>query len=76
MMSKKETFENTLKELELIVEKLESGSLGLDEMLELFEKGIKLTESCQSDLEEAENKIKTIMKTADGFIKKDGVQNS
>jgi len=75
-MSKKETFENTLKELELIVEKLESGSLGLDEMLELFEKGIKLTESCQSDLEEAENKIKTIMKTADGFIKKDGVQNS
>ncbi len=76
MMSKKETFENTLKELELIVEKLESGSLGLDEMLELFEKGIKLTESCQSDLEEAENKIKTIMKTTDGFIKKDGVQNS
>tara|TARA_B100000686_G_C15817271_1_gene491793 strand:+ start:164 stop:391 length:228 start_codon:yes stop_codon:yes gene_type:complete len=75
-MSKKETFENTLKELELIVEKLESGSLGLDEMLELFEKGIKLTESCQSDLEEAENKIKTIMKTTDGFIKKDGVQNS
>ena len=76
MMSKKETFENTLKELELIVEKLESGSLGLDEMLELFEKGIKLTESCQSDLKEAENKIKTIMKTTDGFIKKDGVQNS
>ena len=76
MMSKKETFEDTLKELELIVEKLESGSLGLDEMLELFEKGIKLTKSCQSELKEAENKIKTIIKSSDGFIKKTGVQNS
>ena len=75
-MSKKETFEDTLKELELIVEKLESGSLGLDEMLELFEKGIKLTKSCQSELKEAENKIKTIIKSSDGFIKKTGVQNS
>ena len=76
MMSKKETFEDALKELELIVEKLESGSLGLDEMLELFEKGIKLTKSCQSELKEAENKIKTIIKSSDGFIKKTGVQNS
>ena len=75
-MSKKETFENTLKKLELIVEKLESGSLGLDEMLELFEKGIKLTKSCQSELKEAENKIKTIIKSSDGFMKKTGVQNS
>ena len=75
-MSKKETFENTLKELELIVEKLESGSLGLDEMLELFEKGINLTKSCQIELKEAEDKIKTILKTSDGFIKKSGVQTS
>ena len=76
MMSKKETFEDTLKELELIVEKLESGSLGLDEMLKLFEKGIGLTKSCQSELKEAENKIKTIIKSSDGFMKKTGVQNS
>ena len=34
MMPKKETFENTLKKLELIVEKLESGSLAFEEKLE------------------------------------------
>ena len=75
-MSNKESFEDTLKKLELIVEKLESGSIGLDEMLELFEQGIQLTKSCQKELQDAEDKIKTIVKSNDNFIKKSGIQSS
>jgi len=44
-MAGKENFESNLKELEEVVKALESGEVSLDEMLSLFEKGIKLTKS-------------------------------
>ncbi len=62
----KETFENNLKELEGIVKALEGSDVSLDEMLELFEKGIKLTKSCTSQIENAEQKISVLMKNKDG----------
>lgn len=52
--------EQSLKDLEHIVEQLEKGDLPLDESLALFEKGIKLTKGCQKTLSEAEQKIQTI----------------
>lgn len=54
------TFEENLKELELIVAKLESGEAGLDEALELYEKGIKLSALCKERLETAKQKIETL----------------
>lgn len=54
------TFEENLKELELIVAKLESGEAGLDESLELYEKGIKLSALCKERLETAKQKIETL----------------
>ena len=74
-MAKKDTFEHTLKQLESIVVELESGSLDLDKMLELFEKGIELTHSCQSQLKEAEVKIRTILQDGDKFIEKSGISS-
>lgn len=62
----KETFENNLKELENVVKTLEGSDVSLDEMLELFEKGIKLTQSCTKQLETAEQKITILMKNKDG----------
>ena len=62
----KASFENNLKELENIVKTLESSDVSLDEMLELFEKGIKLTKSCTNQLETAEQKITVLMKNKDG----------
>ena len=51
--SKKEvTFEDALKQLEEIVEKMESGELSLDENLKQFEKGSALTKFCQEKLKE------------------------
>lgn len=67
----KESFENNLKELEAVVKALERSEISLDEMLELFEKGIKLTKSCTSHLEEAEQKISILMKNKDGEMQKE-----
>ena len=53
-------FESSLKELETLVETIENGQLSLDESLEVFEKGIKLTQFCQKTLNEAEQKIQIL----------------
>lgn len=56
--------EQSLKNLETIVEQLEKGDLPLNESLNLFEKGIKLTQICQTSLTEAEQKIQTITESS------------
>lgn len=58
-----ETFEKTFKELGEIVEKMEHGDLSLDQSLDCFEKGIKLSKTCQQLLEKAEQKVETLLKT-------------
>ena len=63
-MTTKKTFENSIKELDSIVEQMESGDLGLDESLKLFEQGVKLTRSCQKTLADAEAKIEKLMANA------------
>tara|TARA_B100001123_G_scaffold406522_1_gene497863 strand:- start:2715 stop:2948 length:234 start_codon:yes stop_codon:yes gene_type:complete len=54
-------FEKAIKDLEEIVEDLESGELSLEDSLKAFEKGIKLTRLCQGELEEAELKVKKLV---------------
>lgn len=65
MATKKQDFETNLKELENVVKTLESGEISLDEMLELFESGIKLTKTCTQLLDSAEQKITVLMKEKD-----------
>ncbi len=67
-MSKDETppFEEALKQLEEIVQKLEKGELSLEESLALYEQGIRLSRLCHAKLEEAEGKIEMLMKDARG----------
>ena len=58
--------EQSLEDLEQLVEKLESGDLSLEQALAEFERGIKLTRQCQSALKEAEQKVEILLKnTAD-----------
>ena len=59
-MSKKAEFESSIAELEKIVEKLESGNVTLNESIELYQKGIKLSEECNVILENAKQKIEYI----------------
>ncbi len=58
------SFENGLQQLEGIVKEMESGDLPLERALELFEKGMKLSEACRKQLEEAETRVETLIKRA------------
>ena len=55
------SIEARLRELETILEELESGGLELDQALKKFEQGVKLSRECQKTLEDAEMKIKILM---------------
>jgi exodeoxyribonuclease VII small subunit len=53
-------FETALRDLETLVEQLESAELPLEESLKAFEKGVALTRHCQSALQAAELKVKQL----------------
>ena len=63
---KKPNFEISLKELEEIVEQLETNDLTLDETLAKYESGIKIYKQCYQTLEKAEKKINIILKNSIG----------
>jgi len=50
-------FEGALNQLEVLVEQLEGGDLGLSESLEHFEKGVSLSRRCHSLLDDARQKV-------------------
>ncbi len=63
-MAKKNTpvpFEQSLKELEELVEQLEKGDIPLEQSLQFFERGIQLTRACQKALKEAEQKVEILL---------------
>lgn len=55
------TFEQSLEELEILVDRLERGQLTLDESLETFENGMKLTRICTQKLTKTERKIEKLI---------------
>lgn len=59
------SFEAGLQELELVVKQLESGELPLERALELFEKGMDLSDTCRKKLEEAETRVEMLVKKND-----------
>jgi exodeoxyribonuclease VII small subunit len=59
------SFEAVLDELEKVVKELEGGDLPLERSLELFEKGMALSETCRKQLENAETRVEML-------IRKDG----
>jgi len=68
-MAKKDNFENALKRLEEIVQKLEGGDLSLDESLKLFEEGIELSRLCTKKLTEAEARVEKLIKLGEKEFK-------
>ena len=54
-------FEQSIKELEVIVERMEAGNLSLEESLQAFERGMATNRRCQTMLSNAEQRIKTLM---------------
>lgn len=59
-------FEHSLTALESIIEKLESGKLSLEESLNYFEEGVKLTRLCQTALKDVEQKVQILVEQNQG----------
>jgi exodeoxyribonuclease VII small subunit len=58
-------FEEALARLEEIVKKMEDGDLTLEESLDAFEAGIKLSRFCTKKLDEAERRVEILLKDED-----------
>lgn len=59
-------FEEALARLEAIVGRLEDGELALEEAVNLFEEGMKISKYCGERLDEAERKVEILVKNARG----------
>ena len=70
-MSKEMNFEETMQELEKIVQELEKGDLNLDDPINKFEEGRKLSKSASDYLEKAEKKITVLINAKDEEIKEE-----
>lgn len=66
-----EKFETSLKKLEEIVQKLEKGSLSLDDSIKVFEEGVKHAAFCAKKLDEAERKVEVLIKQRNGSYKRE-----
>ena len=60
----KQTFEQALAQLEEVVARLEDDSVGLEEALELFEKGVKLARRCRTQLHGVERRVEQLLAEA------------
>ncbi len=61
-MAENQSFESCLDELEKVVKELEGGDLSLDRSLELFERGMHLSDACRKQLEEAETRVEMLIR--------------
>ncbi len=68
---KDNNFEANLKKLEVIVDKLESGEIGLEESVKLYEEGMKIKKICDKKLKDIEMQIKKIKIEDNRIIKED-----
>ena len=69
-LNMKKNFEEQIEELENIIKELEAGKLNLDESVEKFEEGMKISKECSKMLESAERKI-TILLNKDGNVEEE-----
>lgn len=64
-----EKFETSLKRLEEVVKRLESGELSLDDSLKAFEEGVRHAAVCSRKLNEAEKKVELLIRQKDGSFR-------
>jgi exodeoxyribonuclease VII small subunit len=62
----KKTFEQSMKQLERIVQELEDGDLPLEKAIQKFEEGIRLSKQCTEMLDNTEKKISILLKDQNG----------
>jgi exodeoxyribonuclease VII small subunit len=62
------SFEEGLQQLEAIVKEMEGGELPLERALDLFERGMKLSDNCRKQLEEAETRVEILTRRAGEIV--------
>ena len=62
----KKTFEMAMKQLEQIVQDLETGDMPLEKAIKKFEEGIQISKYCSEKLDESEKRITLLMRDSDG----------
>ena len=65
-----QNFEQSLAELEELVEAMETGELSLEDALKHFEKGIQLAGGCQQALQQAEQKVTQLLEQNGELLEK------
>jgi exodeoxyribonuclease VII small subunit len=66
-----QSFEESLKQLDVIVGQMERGDVSLEESVKLFEEGAKLAEQCKQRLADAESKVEILLKQRNGAMKRE-----
>ena len=61
-LGKADSFEKNLERLDAIVHQLEDAELPLEKALQLYEEGMKLSEVCHEQLQEAEGRVEILLK--------------
>lgn len=73
MAKEEKTFDESLEDLEKIVEKLEQGDVPLEEALDKFQEGITLSRSLKTTLQDAEESLaKIVTETGDEELFEEG----
>lgn len=75
-MSDHPTFEQALKQLETAVDRLEKGSMPLDEALACFEDGVQSANLCRRLLQQVEKQVEVLVRQADGDFETRGFQEN
>lgn len=60
------SFEEQMTALEGVVERLERGEMSLEESVQLFEQGMRLTAACRKELDAAEGRLQLLVENPDG----------
>jgi len=71
MAPKARKFEDELRDLEEIVNRIDSGDLSLEESIAAFERGVALVRSLNLRLDEVERKVEVLTRTAQGDLRTD-----
>ncbi|MFA7074086.1 MAG: exodeoxyribonuclease VII small subunit [Endomicrobiaceae bacterium] len=72
---KKNTFETSLKRLEVIVDEMENSQLDIDKAMKLFEEGVSLVNDCSAKLDETKKKIEILVEKNGKIEKEKFVRN-
>lgn len=74
--SKKRTYADILKDLELIISKLNSKTMPIENSIKLYEEGIKYTNEADKELTKVENNIEKLKKNKKNYSGKINIEKS